>query len=183
LKKNYVVSSALIFGLAATAAGHAADTVPAPLPSKIGIVNVMAAILATKDGQRITADQEAKLQPLKAKQREIEALRDQLREGAATMSADAKARIEREIQTIGRSMAPGCGDTEVDMRPQAIWAKMKPLVEKYGAQNGYTLILDSSNQGRSVPYAAPAVTITSDIVRLYDQAYPAPAASSVKNNQ
>jgi outer membrane protein len=198
LKKNYVVSFALVLGMAMTAAGQAASAATPPAatpaatagvaPTRVGIINITAAILATKDGQKAAADLKTKFDPRKAalekRQTDIQGLQDQLRKGAATMSDDAKARMERDIATNDRSLKNDADDlnTEVDQDQQKlmqeIWGKMNPIINQYANQNGYAVILDVSNQQGGVIYGAADVNITPDIIKLYDQAHPGTAASA-----
>jgi outer membrane protein len=198
LKKNYVVSFALVLGMAMTAAGQAASAAapPAPtpaatagaVPNRVGIINITAAILATKDGQKAAADLKTKFDPRKAalekRQADIQGLQDQLRKGAATMSDEAKARMERDIATNDRTLKNDADDlnTEVDQDQQKlmqeIWGKMNPIINQYATQNGYAVILDVSNQQGGVIYGAADVNITPDIIKLYDQAHPGTAAAA-----
>jgi outer membrane protein len=60
---------------------------------------------------------------------------------------------------------------------QELGGKMMAVLEKYAVQNGYAVVLDVSNQQTPVLWAASAVEITNDIVKLYDQAYPGTAAA------
>jgi outer membrane protein len=196
LKKNYVVSSALVLGMAMTAAGQAAPAAAAPAPTpaataastptKVGIINITAAILATKDGQKAAAELKTKFDPhkgaLEKRQADIQGLQDQLRKGAATMSDEAKARMQRDIETNNRSLNNDAEDlnTEVDQEQQKlmqeIWGKMNPIINQYATQNGYAVVLDVSNQQGGVIFGAADVNITPDIIKLYDQAHPGTAA-------
>jgi len=197
LKKNYVVSSALVLGMAMNAAGQAAPAAAAPAPTpaataastptKVGIINITAAILATKDGQKAAAELKTKFDPkkgaLEKRQTDIQALQDQLRKGAATMSDEAKARMQRDIETNNRSLNNDAEDlnTEVDQEQQKlmqeIWGKMNPIINQYATQNGYAVVLDVSNQQGGVIFGAADVNITPDIIKLYDQAHPGTAAA------
>jgi hypothetical protein len=60
---------------------------------------------------------------------------------------------------------------------QELGGKMLAVMEKYAVQNGYAVVLDVSNPQTPVLWAASAVEITNDIVKLYDQAYPGTAAA------
>ena len=46
---------------------------------------------------------------------------------------------------------------------------MMAVIEKYAKDNGFSLILDVSNQNTPVLYASSGIDITSDIVSLYDK--------------
>ena len=84
MKKNLVVFSALVLGVAALAQAQG------QVPTKIAIIHVQNAILSTKDGQKAAADLQTTFSPrqqeLEKKQAELTALQDQLRKGSATMS-------------------------------------------------------------------------------------------------
>ena len=60
---------------------------------------------------------------------------------------------------------------------QELGGKMMAVLEKYATQNGFAVVLDVSNPQTPVLWAASAVDITNDIVKLYDQAYPGTAAA------
>jgi outer membrane protein len=67
---------------------------------------------------------------------------------------------------------------------QELGGKMMAVLEKYATQNAFAVVLDVSNPQTPVLWAASAVDITNDIVKLYDQAYPgaagAPAVPAAK---
>jgi outer membrane protein len=52
------------------------------------------------------------------------------------------------------------------------------VLEKFATANGYALVLDVSNPQTPVLWAASAIDITSDIVKLYDQANPGTGATT-----
>ena len=58
---------------------------------------------------------------------------------------------------------------------QELGNKVMAVLEKYATANGYALVLDVSNPQTPVLWAASAIDITADIVKLYDQANPGPA--------
>jgi outer membrane protein len=197
LKKNVVIIPALILGVAALAcaqppAAPAAPAAkpaaaPAPAPTKIAIIAIQRAILATKDGQKAAADLQTKYSPrrsvLEKKQADIQAMQDQLRKGGATMSEDAKAKMARDIDTNTKSLQRDAQDLNDDIEQenqrlmQDLGGKMMAVIEQYATQNGYAVVLDVSNPQTPVLWASAAVEITNDIVRLYDQAHPQTSAA------
>ena len=48
------------------------------------------------------------------------------------------------------------------------------MLDRYSRENGYTAVFDSSAQ---ILYKTSNIDLTQDIVRLYDQAHPAKAAT------
>src|SRR3954454_19147535 len=61
---------------------------------------------------------------------------------------------------------------------QELGTKVMAVIEKYATQNGFDLVLDVSNPQTPVLWAASAIDITADIVKLYDQANPGTGAPS-----
>lgn len=158
------------------------QTLPGPAATKIAIINIQSAILNTKDGQKAAADVQAKFNPRKTeldkKRTSIDALQDQLRKGSATMSDDAKERLQREIDRGTKDLNREGQDLNDDLEEeqgrllQDLGARMMKIVEEYATQNGYAVVLDVSNPQTDVIWAAASTNITPDIVRLYDQAHP-----------
>jgi len=180
LKKNFVVFPALVLGMAAMAY--------AQTPTKVAIIHVQNAILSTKDGQKAAGELSARFAPkkgeLEKKQTEISGLQDQLRKGSATLSEDAKAKLMRDIDANNKSLQRETEDAQADLDQeqgkimQELGNKVMAVIEKYATQNGFALVLDVSNPQTPVLWAASAIDITNDIVKLYDQANPGTGASS-----
>jgi outer membrane protein len=158
------------------------------LPTKVAIIYVQQAIIGTKEGAAATATVASKYQPkrdeFEKRQRDIAALQDQLKKGSATMSDDAKQKIERDMdaktKSLQRDTQETSDDYEQDMGKvfQELGNKMLQIIEQYSYQNGYAVVLDVSNQQTPVIWAAPSTNITQDIVKLYDQAHPAAAVAA-----
>jgi outer membrane protein len=187
LKKNFAVFPALALGLAALAHAQAAA------PTKVAIISVQQAILQTQDGQKASAALQAKFTPrrseMEKKDASIKALQDQMKKGSATMSEEAKTKIARDIDTNQKSLQRDSEDFDADVQQeegkimQDLGQKMMDVIIKYATQNGYAVVLDVSNQQTPVLWADPSAEITSEIVKLYDQAHPgtgAPAPAATK---
>lgn len=179
MKKNFVVFPALVLGMAAM--------VHAQAPAKVAIIHVQNAILQTKDGQKAAGDLQARFAPKKAdldkKQADIATLQDTLRKGSATMSEDAKAKLMRDIDANNKSLQRDTEDAQADLDAeqgkimQELGNKVMAVLEKFATANGYSLVLDVSNPQTPVLWASQTIDITSDIVKLYDQANPGTAAA------
>jgi outer membrane protein len=57
--------------------------------------------------------------------------------------------------------------------------KLMTVLDKYSKENSYAVVFDTSSQQTPVIYAANAVDITQDIIKLYDQNYPVKASAAV----
>jgi outer membrane protein len=181
LKKNLVVFSALVLGVAALAQAQG------QVPTKIAIINVQGAILNTSDGKKAAADLQTTFSPrqqeLEKKRTELTSLQEQLRKGSATMSEDAKTKLMRDIDATTTRVNRDTQDAQSDLDEaqgkvmQELGGKMMAVLEKFATQNGYAVVLDVSNPQTPIIWAASAVDITNDIVKLYDQANPGNAAA------
>jgi outer membrane protein len=69
-------------------------------------------------------------------------------------------------------------DAEQGKIMQELGNKVMAVLEKFATANGYALVLDVSNPQTPVLWAASAIDITADIVKLYDQANPGTGAPS-----
>ncbi|HWB83680.1 MAG TPA: OmpH family outer membrane protein [Bryobacteraceae bacterium] len=181
MKTNLLVLSAFVLGAAPFV--HAQT----PAPTKVGIIHVQNAILSTKDGQKAQSDLATRFNPKKAelekKQANIAALQDQLRKGNATMSDDAKNSLVRQIDADTKSLNRENEDAQADLEQaeskiyQDLGQKMMAVIDKYAKEKGFAVILDVSNQQTPVLWASNSVDITTDIVRLYDEANPSAGAA------
>jgi outer membrane protein len=161
---------------------------PPTITGKIAVIRTQQAILATKEGQAASGAINAKFEPKKTEfaKREggIQELQDQLKKGGATMSEEAKARLQRDVDAKTKAYERDIQDANEDL-DQELSKVMNDLgnkmvgviIAQYAAQNGYSAVFDVSNQNGGVLWAAPSTDITADIIKLYDQTYPANAAA------
>jgi outer membrane protein len=169
-----------------------AATLTVQAQNKVAAINIQAAIIGTKDGQKAAAELNAKMQPkkreLEQKQNDINALQDQLNKGQNTLSESAKAdlykNIEAKKKTLQREVEDAQADLEADQQKlmQQLGQKIVAVIERYARDNGYTMVVDVGNPNTPVIYASTSVEITKDVIELYDKstasasASPAPAA-------
>ncbi|HTS30597.1 MAG TPA: OmpH family outer membrane protein [Bryobacteraceae bacterium] len=178
-----------IFGFPFLALGMAV-LAHAQNPTKVAIIHVQNAILSTKEGQKAANDLTSKFAPKKAeldkKQADLASIQDQLRKGSATMSDEIKAKLMREFDTGNKNLQRDTQDAqdELDQEQgkvmQELGNKMMGIIEKYATQNGIAIVVDVSNPQTPVLWASQTIDITSDIVKLYDQANPGTGTSTVK---
>lgn len=192
MKKSFVWTPALLAGLCGLLPAQSppakAPAAPGVAPAKIAVINIQAAIVYTKEGQKAIADMQARFNPRKSvlekRQSEIGLLQDQLKKGGATMSDAAKDKIMRDIDADTKSLNRDADDFNADMQQeqqkvmQELGQKVMSLLDQYAVQNGYAVVIDVSNQQQNpVFWAAASNVITADIVKLYDQAHPVAAAA------
>jgi outer membrane protein len=151
-------------------------------PGKVAVIYFQGAIVGTKDGQKASADLDAKAAPrrkeFEQKQNEVNALQDQLTKGQNTLSEAAKNELYRNIESKKKLLQRELEDAkeefdgEQNKLIQQIAQKMTAVIERYSRDHGFSLVVDVSNPQSPVLYASPTVDITKDIIELYDQAAP-----------
>jgi outer membrane protein len=179
--------------LAQTNAAAPAATAPAG-GTKIGIITIQDAIVATNEGQRDFEALAKKFEPkrteLKNLNDEVESLKKQLNTQDKTLSEDARASLVKSIESKTKTLQRNQEDAQNEFQQQQaeiaqrILQKMGPVIDKYAKDNGLGLIIDASNpwpQGQ-VLWANESVNITKAIVDGYNTisgvAAPAPSAPS-----
>jgi outer membrane protein len=170
--RSNIFSVLAVAGLAMSAYAQSPGT-------KTAVINFQGALIGTKDGQKAAQELEAKFGPkrkeLNDRQAEIASLNDQLRKGSNTMSQDAQAQLEREIQSKNTRLQRDSQDAQdqwnaEDQRLlQGLGQRMIAVIEKYAKDNGYSMVMDDSSPNTPVLYASTAIDITQDIISLYDK--------------
>lgn len=151
-------------------------------PTKVGVINVQAAIASTAEGKQAAAELQSQFAPrtteLQNLQKQIEDLRNRLQTGQSTLSDEEKARLQREGDQMTRAFQrkqqefqDDTNDAQQDV-VNRIGRKLVEILNKYARDNSYTLIMDDSSQQTPVLFAANQIDVTQDIIRLYDQTYP-----------
>jgi len=170
---------------AASVAGAQTQT-----PNKVGVIQIQGAIVSTKDGQKAVAELETRMAPrkkdLEKKQGELRDLQEKLQKGGNAMAEDARQDLSRAIDQKTKSYNRDMEDAQAEFQQEQrkllgdLGQKMMRIIDTYAQTNGFSVILDVSNQNTPVLYASNTVDITKDIVALYDKAAPsapgAPAA-------
>jgi outer membrane protein len=195
LTKNIAVIAALISGLtgflhAQTAAPAAAPAVapsgaPPAAPRKLATIHVQNAIMSTKEGQKAAQELQTKFTPRKQgldqKQAELQRMQSQLRSGGATLSAAAKEKLSRDIDTGAKSLQRENEDFQAEVQDAEgkimndLGQKMMEILQKYAIDNSVYMVIDVSNAQSPVLWADASIDITNEIVKRYDQAHPVAA--------
>jgi outer membrane protein len=202
--------AAVVFGLsllalaqaaANPAAGSEAATPPnAPSAAaamkaagtKVGTINIEQAIFASNEGQRDFQELSKKFEPkqneLKGKADEIDSLKKQLNAQQDKLNEESRDKLVKQIETKQKSFDRSTQDAQEDFQNQQgeignrILTKMAPLIVKYAGDNGYGMILDTSQQWPRGPviWYGPAVDITQPVVEAYNaqSGVAAPAAGT-----
>lgn len=170
---------------AAVAAAKATGT-------KVGTINIETAIFASNEGRRDFETLSKKFEPkqneLKGSADEIDSLKKQLNAQQDKLNEESRDKLMKQIEAKQKLFDRSTQDAQEDFQNQQgeignkILTKMAPMIVKYASDNGYGMILDTSQQWPRGPviWYGPAVDITQPIVEAYNvvSGVPAPAAGS-----
>ncbi len=175
-----LLASGLVLNAAAqTPAAHAAPAAPAAaVPAKIAVINFQLAVAQTNEGQRDFADLQKKYAPkeatLKALSDEIDNLTKQLQAQGASLSEvernsraktidDKKKQLDRETEDLRND-----GQQEMQDFYNNLASKVYDVLQSYAQQQGYTLVLDVSQQQTPVLYVSNGSIITKAVIDAYN---------------
>ena len=176
---------------AAAAATPAAA--PQAIPAKIALVAFEQAVFATNEGQKAVQDVQKKYEPRKSQidalAAEVDSLKKQLQSAPATMSDDERASrmkaIDTKEQQLNRDAEEATNAYNADLQEAfgKVAQKVSVTLKNFVAQNGFTLLLDVSNQQNNIiMWAVPSTDVTQAVVSAYNAssgvAAPPPSAPS-----
>jgi outer membrane protein len=182
VKKRVFVFSSLVLSAAGAAWGQAAA------PTKVGIINIQAAIIGTKEGQSAAKALDEKSAPKKKQleglQAEINGLRDKLNKMSSVGSEDEKRKLMADIDAKTKSFNRQVEDAQAELDQDQgrilneLGGRILTVLDKYAKDNGYAVILDVSQQNTPVLFAANNVDVTQEVIALYDKNAPAPTTTA-----
>jgi outer membrane protein len=162
-------------------------------PTKVAIINIQSAILATKDGEvareALRVKFEGRSKDLEGRMTEINRKRETLQKAANTLSAEAREKQTREVEDLQKKYQWDAEDFQSDVQQEEqklvgeIGNRMISIIDEYAKGQNFALVLDVSSQQSPVLWAASGIEITRDIVELYDKknaAGPAAAAPAAR---
>jgi outer membrane protein len=186
MKQSLFIVVALASGMALTAAAQTspapvgpATAAPAPAgPAKIAVIAFQVAVAQTNEGQRNYADLEKKFGPreaqVKALNDEIESLTKQLQTQGDALSDAERANRARTIDDKKKQFDRASedlkndGNQDVQDMYNKLASKVYEVMSGYVQQQGYTMVLDISQQQNPVLYANPSLDITKAVVEAYN---------------
>jgi len=173
-------------------AAAAPAAAPQAIPAKIALIAFEQAVFATNEGQRAVQDVQKKYEPKKtqidALAAEVDSLKKQLQSAPATITDEERATRLKTIDTKEKQLNRDAEDAQsayqADLQDAygKVAQKVSVTLKNYVSQNGFTLLLDVSNQQSNVMWALPTTDVTQAVVTAYNTssgvAAPPPAAPS-----
>lgn len=190
----YAVSFALSIVFSTAGFAQAAAQPPASaaaVPTKVGIVNIQDAIIATNEGKKEFDALQTRFAPkqndLKALNDEVEGMKKDLQAKGDKLNEDQRAKEVKSLETKQKTLQRSYEDAQNEFQQaeqevvNRIGGKMLTVLEKYAKNNGYSVILDVSNPQTPVLWASQGTNITKELVDAYNAESPVtPAAPSPK---
>ena len=192
LTSSVVIAQAPTTAPATQPAATAAAAAPQAVPAKVALIAFEQAVFATNEGQRAVQDVQKKYEPKKSQidtlAAEVDSLKKQLQSAPATLSDDERATRTRNIDTKEKQLTRDAEDaqtaynTDLQEAYGKVAQKVSGVTKSYVQQNGFTLLLDVSNQASNVMWALQSTDVTQAVVDAYNKssgvAAPPPSAPS-----
>jgi Skp family chaperone for outer membrane proteins len=174
----------------AQAAAAPASAPSAAGPTKVGIVSIQDAILATNEGKKETEALNQRFSPkqaeLKTLNDEVENLKKQLQAQGDKLSEEEKNTRVRTLEVKQKNLQRSFEDAQNEYQQASqemvnrIGSKMLTVLEKYAKANGYSVILDVSNPQTPVLWASQGSNITKELVDAFNAESPVSAPAAPK---
>jgi outer membrane protein len=166
--------------------------------TKVALINMQMAIANTKDGKAQIAELEKKYGPkqqeFQKRASDIQTKQDQLNKTRNTISDEARAALEADINRMKTTLQRDTDDTQADSEAdeqklvQDIYGKIVQVVTKLSQDKQIMLVFDVSSQPNNLVCCGSAPDITEEVVALYDKTNfsagsapaPAPGATTPK---
>jgi outer membrane protein len=143
---------------------------------KIGYVDIQKAVNdcnAGKEAKKVITKEVEKFQRLIAdKQRELQTMKESLEKQAPMLTPDARATREKDYQNKLREFQRWGEDTQNEINQKRtemernISTGFQKVIQKVGADEGYTLILEKNES--IVLFVSKALDITDRVIKAYD---------------
>lgn len=189
MKPSTIIRAAAL--AAACALGSAAvwaQGVPAAA-SKIGVINARGAIANSAEGKQAQAELQSQFASRQAElenlNKQINDIRQRLQSTEGKLSPEEQDRLTRQGQRLTTQLERKNQEYQDDLNnamgeiTERIGRKLVDVLDRYARENGYVVVLNTSEQGTpTILYAANTIDLTQDVIRLYDQAYPVKSSAA-----
>ena len=188
-----MLASGLALNAAAQTPAAAPSAAPAAAPAgpaKVAVIAFQVAVAQTNEGQRDFADVQKKFEPkraeLKTMNDEIDNLKKQLQAQGDKLSPAEGASRTKTIDEKTKQLQRQAEDAQNDFQSaiqdmyNGLASKVFEVVDAYAKQNGFTLVLDASQQQSPILWASESTNITQAVISAYNtkSGVPAPPPSA-----
>jgi Skp family chaperone for outer membrane proteins len=160
----------------AAAAPAPATVTPVAMDAKIALINFEQVVLASNEGQQVTAATQKKYEPKKEQIEKMAADVETMKKGLTpTLTDEARAKLLREIDVKEKQLQRDADDAQTAYNADwqealaGVAKKIDVTMKKYCADSGFTLLLDVSSQSSNVMWAVPQTDISQAVVDIYNK--------------
>jgi outer membrane protein len=187
MKRTLALAAMLASGFALNAAAQTPAAAPAATagPAKVAVIAFQVAVAQTNEGQRDFADVQKKFEPKRAELKtlndSIESLKKELQAQGDKLSPAESASRTKAIDDKTKQLQRQAEDAQNDFQGaiqdmyNGLASKVFEVVDAYAKQNGYTLVLDASQQQSPILWASEATNITQPVIAAYNTKSGVPA--------
>lgn len=146
---------------------------------KIGFITTLEVLNTTEEGKieidRLNQFRAQKRQELETNAGELQQLQEQYATQQRTLNLITRTDMERNIQEKERTLKRDQEDVQLEYQQKAdellarMSAKIQEIINDYAPGNGFSAIF---LRDQSQIYVAPAIDITQEVIRLYNEKYP-----------
>ena len=144
---------------------------------KLGVMNVQKIIVGCKAGKAAKERFDVKMKDLQSsftgEEADLKKLQAEIKKKSSAWSEEKKAEKVREFQKSGRELQAKTEDARFEMKQlqdkelEPILKSLEKVVETYGKDQGYTMILDSKS---GVIFYDKTTDVSDSIMKLLDKA-------------
>jgi outer membrane protein len=149
-----------------------------PTGLKIGSVDLARVMIRSQAGvaarEQLERDKGQMQRDLDGRRQELDTLRDELEKKGTLLTAESRREKEDVLERKKRDFTRLADDYRRDLarKEQQLEAKflqeLRSVIERFGKQNGYYMILEARSAG--VIYVTTEADVTDEIIRAYDSA-------------
>ncbi len=153
-------------------------TLDAQSVSKIGVINLAQAVETSAEGRKAaeqwTTRMTERTAEVQAKQQELVTSQQKAQTPAPETSEAELLQLSREVERLTTDLNRLNEDIELELNALRqellipITAKVDQAIAAYAQENGFTLIIDSSNPQSGLIYIQDVADITTEIIRRVD---------------
>jgi len=178
---------------AAQPAPKPAAPAPAPAPAlparkfqdglKYAYVNVQLVAQESTEGkmaaEKIKALQDSKVKELDGKNKALQSSQQKLESGGSVMSDAARAQLQADIERQQRDIQRFTEDAQQEITAatqvaqEEFGRKLQPVIDKVAKEKQVDFVFNAAESG--LIWAAPGLDMTTEIIKAFDAAVPAPA--------
>src|SRR5256885_5539208 len=170
---------------AAPAAAQALPEVPFPAGAKYAFVNIQRVAAESQQGKalslRVQAMNNQKLTELDSKNKSLQTSQQRLDSGASVLSDAARSQLEKDIDRLQTDIQRFTDDAQKEVQDLQnelqleFQQKLGPIVQAIFNEKKLEILFSATDAG--VLIADPGLDLTTEVIRRFDAANPAPTAA------